>query len=203
METGSNTFKNREMNKADFNIENTGPVSEKFIAKNIRTFQEAILFVKELPYQRNENKKDLLTVFNDNCGTCSTKHALLKLLAGENNFKNLELILGIFKMNAENTPAVKNTLAKYNLEYIPEAHNYLRYKGERMDFTKVEWKFLEYVQDIMEETVILPEQIADYKVAYHKQFLEKWLQENSQVPYGLDEIWRIREQCIKDLSLSI
>lgn len=35
-------------------------------------------------------------------------------------------MLGVFTMNAKNTPAIKDVLKKYKLKYIPEAHNYFR-----------------------------------------------------------------------------
>ncbi len=125
---------------------------------------------------------------------------LFKQLADENYFKELQLVMGIFKMNTLNTPAVKNTLKKYRLEYIPEAHNYLRYEGEIMDCSKTNWQISDFENDILEEIEILPDQITDYKVKYHKKFLEKWLLENELVPYNLEQFLKIREECIVDLS---
>ena len=188
------------MNLPDFKINATGPVSVQFLKRNVLNFTEASLFVKELPYKRNENKEDLLTVFSDGFGTCSAKHALLKKLADENEYKEIQLILGIFRMNAINTSSIKKTLEKYKLAYIPEAHNYLRYKNEIIDCTKRNWQASDFEKDILEEIKILPEQITEYKVKYHKEFLKKWIIQNSNVPYNLDELWAIREQCIKDLS---
>jgi len=195
-----NVTENDKMNSPDFEIKDTGPISKEFLKNNITNFRMASLFIKELPYKRNKNKDDLLSIFSDGCGTCSTKHALLKKLADENGFKNIQLILGIFKMNTRNTPSVKQTLGKYKLEYIPEAHNYLRYKNEIIDCTKRNWKASDFENDILVEIEILPEQITVYKVAYHKEFLRGWLKKNNGVPYNIDELWEIREQCIKELS---
>ena len=33
---------------------------------------------------------------------------------------------------------------------------------------------------------------------FHKNFLKKWISDEN-IPYSLEEIWQIREQCIKDL----
>ena len=187
------------MNTVNFKIESNQKVSEIFKAKGISDFHQAMTYVMELPYKRNNDKKNLLTVFADNCGTCSTKHALLKLLADENNFQEVKLILSFFRMNGKNTPSVNATLKKYKLEYIPEAHNYLRYHNERIDVTKANWGVSGFMNDVLLETEILPDQITDFKVSYHKDFLAKWLQENNQIPYGLEEFWEIREECIKDL----
>ncbi len=45
-------------------------------------------------------------------------------------------MLGIFKMNAENTPQITDILSKNQLNYIPEAHNYFKFQNEIFDFTK-------------------------------------------------------------------
>lgn len=174
-------------------------VSKEFLKRDLGTFKDAMVFVRDLPYARNTNKKDLLTVFSDNCSTCGPKHALLKLLIDENNFKGFQLMLGIFKMSPENSPLVKATLEKYKLDYLPEAHNYLRYKGVMVDITKKVWNKEAIETAIVEEREIEPGQITDYKVSYHRDYLQKWIAGN-KIPYTLDEIWLIREHCILDLS---
>ena len=190
----------RIMNTPDFKITAEGPVSKAFVSAGSSDFQSALLLVKQLPYKRNENKNDLLVVLRDGYGTCSTKHALLKQLANEQGFVGIELILGVFKMTSANTSSVAKTLEKYDLSYIPEAHNYLKYKDEIIDCTKASWKASDFTSDLMEELTIEPSQITDFKVRYHMLFLEKWLKENKHVPYNLRELWEIREQCIQDLS---
>lgn len=103
-----------------------GIVSEQFLNRNIHDFYSACHYISMLPYKRNTDKHDILCVFNDSGGTCSTKHAVLRKLALENDAAEIKLILGIFKMDAGYTGKIKNTLEKFNLEYIPEAHNYLK-----------------------------------------------------------------------------
>ena len=184
----------------DFDILERGPVSEKFLERNIHTFKEAMVFIRNLPYGRNPDKNDLLTIFSDGCGTCSTKHALLKQLADENRFEGLQLFLGIFEMNPENSPSVKDTLKANKLAYVPEAYNYLRYKGQVIDCTRTAWNTGAIMEKIIEEAEIQPSQITTYKVALHKKFLTHWLLTNSDIPYDLAKIWEIREQCIADLA---
>ncbi len=101
-------------NQPDFDIKSKGQISKEFIDRNIVTFNKAALFVRQLAYGRNADKNNLASVFADNCGTCSTKHALLKRLADENNFEKVKLIVGLFKMNKENTPEISVTLQKIN-----------------------------------------------------------------------------------------
>ena len=184
----------------NFKIQQNGEISTEFLKRNIHTFSEATEFINNLNYGRNENKNDLKTIFKDNCGTCSTKHSILKKLAEENNESEIKLILGIFKMNANNTSEIKETLKKNNLEYIPEAHNYLKYLNEIFDFTKIGSKPSDFENDLLEEIEILPNQITTFKVEYHKKYLQNWLNENNNIELNLNELWKIREECIQNLT---
>lgn len=181
----------------DFKIQSTAIISSEFKKLGIFSFSEALVFVKTMPYGRNINKSNPLCIFEDNKGTCSTKHTLLKELANENGHNELKLMLGMFKMNAANTPPIKKVLGKYNLAYIPEAHNYLKYEDTIIDCTTT--KELYFQPFLLEETEIDVTQIIEYKVAYHKQYLFNWLK-NNRLPYSAEEIWQIREACIAALS---
>lgn len=183
----------------DFHITAQGPVSRACLSRQLHGFKAAAAFIKQLPYARNKDKTDLLSVFTEHAGTCSTKHSLLWLLARENACTDLRLQLGIFKMNGRNTPAVKVTLDKHGLEYIPEAHMYLRCGSTILDYTTTNSSAADFEEDLMEERELFPEQITDYKVSYHRRFLEAWLVKHPELPYSLDDVWAIREQCILDL----
>lgn len=187
-------------NQPDFEIKSTGQISKEFLERHILTFNEATVFIKELAYGRNQDKNNLASVFSDNCGTCSTKHALLKKLADENNFERVKLIVGIFKMNSKNTPEIASTLLEHKLEYIPEAHCYLRFEDQILDLTKTNSAPTDFLDELIVEIEILPEQITDYKVNYHKKHLLTWLDKNKQISLSLNDLWKIREQCIQDLA---
>src|SRR6218665_1646810 len=98
------------MELLNFNITSDQEISQLFKQNNCSDFHSASEFIRNLPYRRNLNKDNLATVFIDECGTCSTKHALLKTLADENNQADFKLILGIFRMNGSNTPKIKSVL---------------------------------------------------------------------------------------------
>jgi len=188
------------MSAPDFTITSNGIVSKQFTALGIHNFSAAAAYIKALPYGRNADKLNPLSVFSDGCGTCGTKHAVLKRLADENNFKGLELVTGIFRMDIKNSPKVALVLLHYNLAYIPEAHNYLRYKGSILDYTFPGDGTFNFESALMEEIVVNPEDIGAAKVALHKTFLAQWLPENPEISYNLDTVWNIREACIKALS---
>jgi hypothetical protein len=185
--------------KYNFPITADGKVSQAFLERGMKDFAAAAEHIQQMPYGRNANKLNLLTVFTDGCATCSTKHAILKQLADENGAEGVRLILCLFKMDAKNTRSVKDILERSRLSYMPEAHNYLRVKGELLDVTKKNWSIERFPEAIMEEHEIMPEQITDYKVAYQKSFMNKWLGEHPEIGYSLEELFAIREECIKAL----
>ncbi len=187
----------------NFEIKSDLPISRLFLERGIITFIDACDYIKNLSYGRNKNKEDLTTVFSDNMGTCSTKHALLRQLAIENNVDQVRLILGLFKMTKANTPEVASTLTKYYLDYIPEAHNYLKVNGEIIDCTKQNSSKNDFIGDLLCEIEIEPNQITEFKVNYHQTILREWLLDNPDKIINFDELWRIRERCISDLSLGV
>ncbi|WP_228464823.1 hypothetical protein [Chryseobacterium antibioticum] len=181
--------------------ENKGVISKKLVEINISQFHIACEFISELPYKRNLDKNNIKCVFEDNGGTCSTKHAVLRKLALENNQENVKLILGIFKMDPEYALSIKDTLNRYQLKYIPEAHNYLKIENQYCDFTTPGSNYEQFENNILQEIEIEFNQINSEKISFHKKFLEKWIIEEN-IEYNLEEIWSIREQCIEDLQKS-
>ncbi|WP_225875492.1 MULTISPECIES: hypothetical protein [Chryseobacterium] len=178
--------------------QNTGIISDEFLNRDIEDFHAACKYISNLPYKRNLDKNNIQCVFNDLGGTCSTKHAVLRKLALENKHSEIRLILGIFKMDSEYTFKIKNTLQKFNLNYIPEAHNYLKIEDEYFDFTKPDSHYNQFKDKLLIEKEIEYNEITSVKVSFHKDFLMRWIAEEN-ILYNLDEIWEIREQCIKDL----
>lgn len=183
----------------NFLIQAKAPLSEQCRSLGINDFHGAVEYIFRLPYRRNSSKEDLTLVFSEKCGVCSTKHAALAALALENDFKELKMMIGIYKMNEKNTSGVGEVLEKSNLDFLPEAHTYLVFENKRIDITReVETEESPFVSLLLEKE-IQPNQIGDFKVKLHRYFLEKWILEN-EIDYSLDEIWKIREDCIYVLS---
>lgn len=168
-------------------------------SKNISTWEELTQYVKNLPYGRNANREDYTLVLSKNKGTCSSKHALLKALANDFNKDNVKLIVSIFKMNGVNMPKLASYLQDNEIDYIPEAHCYLKIDGIAFDYTVEDSLYPKIENDILKEIEIEPHQVAQYKVDYHKDFLKNWIIETKQSK-SFDEIWTIREKCIAMLS---
>jgi hypothetical protein len=183
----------------DFKLNSNDSLTQLLCSNGMVTWNETLIFTKNLPYGRNENRDDLSLVLKENKGTCSSKHAFLKEIANLNDIPNVELIVGLYKMNEANTK-IGNVLSENNIEYIPEAHCYLKINGERLDLTSKEADFEKIKTDLIQEIVIEPYQVGEFKVNYHKEFLEKWLNE-STLNHTFEELWSIREKCIENLSI--
>lgn len=189
--------------KIIFTLQNIPLISDDELTKeitkrNIKTWNDLLKLVKNLPYGRNENRFDFSLVLKENKGTCSSKHAFLSKIAELNSLKNVKLILGMFKMNSQNHPKLKRILERENLEYIPEAHCYLSVNNLKLDLTNTNSNFSNIENEIITEIEIKPEQVNQYKVDYHKKFLTDWL-ENENSKLAFEELWKIREECIKQL----
>ncbi|HYG17235.1 MAG TPA: hypothetical protein VEC12_15870 [Bacteroidia bacterium] len=174
-------------------------VSDLFLEKGITTFHRAIEFIHALPFRRNSDKNDTGITIKENCGTCGAKHATLAQLAIENNHAEIQLTLGIYRMNGKNTPLTGPVLAKYDLEYIPEAHNYLTYNHTVYDYTFPGSTKTEFVNSLMFSAPMPPGDIGDKKVEFHKEFIAAWIK-SENIQYSPGELWAIREECIAALS---
>lgn len=183
----------------NFRLSKERPLSERFRNKGMDTFHDAIRYVQKLPYGRNSTARRPSIILTEGKGTCSTKHACLKSLAEENEINSIDFHLAIYSMNAENTPKVKKVLQQYKLDYILEAHTFLFYDNERFDYTFPKASDKAWQKDILIETPIDADQIGDWKKEYHQSVLKSWLK-REKLPYSLQEIWDIREECIAALS---
>jgi len=176
-------------------------VTSRLASIGINNWENLIDWVRALPYGRNQSRNNPLLVLEEMKGTCSTKHAFLKMYADENDeLKKTKLVIGIFKMNELNTPQIAEILKENGLAYLPEAHCYLISGKARIDATKRGFNIADFEEDILKEVPIEIEQIGDYKVDVHKAFLKNWHVEN-KLNMDLEDLWKIREKCIDVLSI--
>ncbi|WP_299887819.1 hypothetical protein [uncultured Lacinutrix sp.] len=183
-----------------FNFDlNDKPLSKSLKRVGIKNFLEASNYIKQLPYGRNTDRANYTLVLKEQKGTCSTKHAFLKQIAIENNITELRLILGIYKMNNSNTKGVGSVLDKHNLDYIPEAHTYLKVNNTVIDLTNNTVSNDSFENSILLEEDIIPDQIGDYKTSKHKAYLEQWIVKEN-INFSFKDVWHIREKCIEALS---
>jgi len=179
----------------------TGCISNAFIDVGATEFRSAAAWVNGLPYGRNQSPDDKMAVFHERRGTCSTKHALLKRLAIEQNL-DVDLCLGIYHMTEANTPGIGKVLEMHSLPSIPEAHCFLRIDHESVDVTRACGpQSKEPITSFVYQETISPDQIGKYKNEVHRRFLQEWMASSERASaYTLDDIWTIREACIAALS---
>ncbi len=175
-----------------------GSVTSLFRTVGVHDFVGAARHILKLPYGRIADRSKFWLVLEEGRGTCTTKHALLAELAREQEI-DVDLTLGIYEMNEGNTPGVGQVLSPYGLGSIPEAHCYLRHKGGRIDVTGVPTG-AEPIDHFLYEEPITVDQIGAYKNDLHQRFLRDWITRTDAVRgRSLEEVWRIREECLAAL----
>jgi len=183
----------------NFKLDNTKPYSKLCINVGFNDFKSISNYFKSLPYGRNSDRSNFKLVLIEKKGTCASKHAFLKELAIENKQPKIKLFLGIYKMNEANTSGIQPLLTKYKLNYLPQAHNYLKINEELLDITRSEVSETNFIDDLIFEEEITPNQVLDYKRELYQSYLKKW-RTNEKIDYSFDEIWSIREEGIDILS---
>jgi len=184
----------------NFKIEGTKPLSKLCLDKGLHDFESVCNYIQALPYGRNTDRSNYPAIINENKGTCSTKHAFLKQVAMEQNASHIQFCLGIYKMQEHNTKGVGDVLSKYNLDYIPEAHTYLKFNNDIIDFTRCVKSNTSFEDYLLFEEQIAPKQIGHYKIEIHKNFIKTWLI-TRKIPFTFEELWFVRESCIAALSI--
>jgi hypothetical protein len=175
------------------------PFAKTLEAKGVCNFSDLFEWTRALPYGRNSRRDDPMLILSEGRGTCSTKHAFVKLVAMEQDVPEIQLFLGLYRMHSGNTPGLGTIIQDAGLDCIPEAHCYLKINGKPLDLTTFESDFDRLAADLISEKEIYPDQIGTYKVQWHRQELQDWLA-SSRTPMPLDAVWSVREACIAALS---
>lgn len=116
-------------------ISPVGMISAEFFSLGIRSFIDACRYVHTLPYAYNTNRDDLMILFKEKKGTCTTKHAVIATLADELDLP-VEKNIGIYAMTEQIVTGTNEILDKYDLPYVPMVHCFLAYENFRVDLTE-------------------------------------------------------------------
>lgn len=181
----------------DLNSED--PITQEIIEAGCVSWEDLLRSVRIFKYGRNNNREDFNLVWYERQGTCSSKHAFLLDIARKSKIENVQLMLGIYLMTGENTPAIKEILDKNDLAGFPEAHCYLKVGNDYVDVTFANSAYEKYSADLLLEREITSEFVIKEKIKFHQEYLRKW---NDETATGLDfeTLWDIREACITALS---
>ncbi|MBN2568564.1 MAG: hypothetical protein JXB42_03930 [Deltaproteobacteria bacterium] len=112
-----------------------GTISAEFLSLGIDSFISACRYVHNLPYGYNSSRDDLLILFKEGIGTCTTKHAVIATLAQELELPVVKNI-GIYAMTEDIVTGTRDILEKFNLPYLPMAHCFLAGNNFRVDLTE-------------------------------------------------------------------
>jgi len=110
-------------------------ISVKFQGMGIRSFLDACRYVNELPYGYNSDRDDLMILFKEKMGTCTTKHAVIATLAAELGLP-ITRGVGIYAMTEAIVTGADKILTEYGLPYVPMIHCFLEYGNYRVDLTE-------------------------------------------------------------------
>src|SRR4030043_1530924 len=116
-------------------IDNKGIISNTFINLRIKNFWDACKYTHELPYGYNSTTEDILILFKEGYGSCTTKHAVIATLGEELQIPVYKMV-GIYAMNEEIITGTNLILDKYHLPYLPMIHCFLIYDTYRVDLTE-------------------------------------------------------------------
>ena len=175
-----------------------GPISQLFLSEGIQTYSQAVQRVHQLPYGRNSDRSAFDRIFEENRGTCSTKHAALAALAQEQKLP-VELALIIGRLDRKLHPGCASLLERIDCEYLPEAHCFLQSPLGDCDISFPEQSSVPRMKTLQRYS-IQPHEIGEAKERLHRKFLSKWMETEGIGSYTFNEVWSLREQWIQELT---
>jgi len=116
-------------------IVGAGPIAHTFLGLEINGFWAACRYVHELPYGYNSDRDDLMILFKEKMGSCTTKHAVIATLAAELQLP-IEKSIGIYTMTEDLVKGTHQLMEKYDLPYVPMVHCFLVYEDYRVDLSE-------------------------------------------------------------------
>jgi hypothetical protein len=126
---------NKHTQFPDKALQRAGPISQVFLELGITTFHEACRQVHQMPYGYNSDRDDLMILFKEQKGTCTTKHAVIATLARELDLPIVKRV-GIYAMTEALVTGAKAILESYRLPYVPMIHCFLAHDAVWVDLTE-------------------------------------------------------------------
>jgi hypothetical protein len=180
----------------NFTIQPATPLCMEVLDRGLTDFGQLAEYVRALAYDRNTDTANPAIVLREECGTCSSKHRLLAVIAHDCGHSEFQLTVGIYAMSEENTPGVGAILGPSSFTSIPEAHCYLTVRGDRFDFTGLSPGSSSPFDALLAEHVVSPARLPEMKLELHMRALETWA---NRVGISTAVAWATREACISAL----
>jgi hypothetical protein len=173
----------------------SGEISNKFLSIGIKTFMEACDYVHQLPYGYNSDRDDLMILFKEKMGSCTTKHAVIATLAAELDLP-INKSIGIYPMAETIVTGTDRLLNKYDLPYIPMIHCFLKYRDHRVDLTEGNQNGKNQPIEILLFTAKVQPNISakDEYILYRQALKERILQRDELKGVDIKRILHAREE---------
>jgi hypothetical protein len=185
-------------------IQDSGPISNRFLELGIDDFIRACRFVHELPYGYNTNSDNMMLLFEEKVGSCTTKHAVIATLALELNLP-ISKWIGIYAMTEEIVAGADRILAKYALPYVPMLHCFLACGEYRVDLTegnnngkKRSIETFLYTQQVPPDITAKNEYLL-----YRKALNDSIMKKNELSGIGIKRILQAREEGLRLLKANL
>jgi len=98
------------------------------------TFRAACRWVRDVPYGSNSAGRHPDVVFDEQRGTCQSKHSLIAALAQELALP-VSKYIGGYRLDESLVDGAGAVLARHRLTYIPQTHCVLKYEERFFDLT--------------------------------------------------------------------
>jgi hypothetical protein len=185
-------------------IKAAGPVSNKFLNLGINGFIDACRYVYDLPYGYNSDRDDLMILFKQEMGSCTTKHAVVATLAAESGLP-IEKAIGIYAMTEEIVSGAGKILDTFGLPYLPMLHCFLVYGDHRVDLTEGNDNGKKRsIEDFLYTKKVIPNIPAkDEYLLYRKALSDFILIKNELKGIDLKKILKAREEGLALLKANI
>ena len=188
----------------DHPITPSGVVSKQFLSLGIGTFHEACGHVHQLPYGYNSDRDDLMILFKEKMGSCTTKHAVIATLAVELNLP-IEKHIGIYAMSEAIVTGTDRILQKYGLPHLPMIHCFLAHGRHRVDLTEGNDNGKNRpIDDLLHTEAVIPNIPAKEEYLKYRNALRSLIVEREELR-GIDikQILHAREEGIALLKANI
>ena len=119
----------------DKTIVATGPITRTFLGMGIDTLHTACRYVNALPYGYNSDRDDLMILFKEKRGSCTTKHAVIATLASELKIA-IDKHIGVYAMTEALVTGTRKILERYHLPYVPMVHCFLVFEKQGVDLSE-------------------------------------------------------------------
>ncbi len=188
----------------DKKITSSGIVSRRFLDLGVVGFIDACRYVHQLPYGYNSDRDDLMILFEEGMGSCTTKHAVIATLAEELQLPIVKMI-GIYKMTDEIVTGTGRILTRYDLPFLPMVHCFLEYGNRWVDLTEGNRNGKnQSIDDFLYTQKVAPNISAKEEYLLFRQVLnDRTLKRDEMQGVQLKQILKAREEGLKLLKSKV